>query len=85
MVLSMGQTHKAVPLTLALNLGVACLLDNTLASRLSRNIASGSTVTIKHPSGTIDVGVDVSSNEVASASIYSTARLLMRGEVNVEK
>jgi 2-methylaconitate cis-trans-isomerase PrpF len=84
-VLSMGQTHKAVPLTLALNLGVACLLDGTLASQLSRNIASESTVTIKHPSGTIDVGVDVSSGKVASASIYSTARLLMQGEVNVDK
>jgi 2-methylaconitate cis-trans-isomerase PrpF len=82
-VLSMGQTHKAIPLTLALNLGVACLLDSTLASRLSRNIASGSTVTIRHPSGTIDVSVDVTSGKVASASIYSTARLLMQGEVNI--
>ncbi|EHK21886.1 uncharacterized protein TRIVIDRAFT_59939 [Trichoderma virens Gv29-8] len=83
LVLSMGQTHKAIPLTLALNLGVACRIEETLALGLAKNISRDGRVTIQHPSGMIDVGVDISGEDILSASLYSTARLLMRGEVNV--
>lgn len=84
LVLSMGQPHKAIPLTLALNLGVACRIEGTLASRLARNMSRDGRVAIQHPSGMIDVGVDISGEDVLSASLCSTARLLMKGEVNVE-
>ncbi|UKZ97183.1 uncharacterized protein TrAFT101_011949 [Trichoderma asperellum] len=84
LVLSMGQVHKAIPLTLALNLGVACQMEGTLASRLAKNLSQDNTVTIQHPSGVIDVGVDILGEDVLSASLCSTARLLMKGEVNVD-
>ncbi|KAH8129263.1 hypothetical protein FP744_10000208 [Trichoderma asperellum] len=84
LVLSMGQVHKAIPLTLALNLGVACQMEGTLASRLARNLPQDNTVTIQHPSGVIDVGVDILGEDVLTASLCSTARLLMKGQVNVE-
>lgn len=84
LVLSMGQAHKAIPLTLALNLGVACRIEGTLASVLAKNLSQDKTVTIQHPSGLIDVGVDILGEDVLSASLCSTARLLMKGEVNVE-
>ncbi|KAL6786167.1 PrpF protein [Trichoderma sp. SZMC 28012] len=82
--LSMGQAHKAIPLTLALNLGVACRIEGTLAYGLARNMSRDGRVTIQHPSGMIDVGVDISGEDILSTTLYSTARLLMKGEVNVE-
>ncbi|RFU76510.1 methylitaconate delta2-delta3-isomerase [Trichoderma arundinaceum] len=82
--LSMGQAHKAIPLTLALNLGTACKVQGTLASKLARNMRQDEKVIIQHPSGMIEVGVEISGEDVLSASLFSTARLLMKGEVNVE-
>lgn len=85
LVLSMGQAHKAIPLTLALNLGVACQMKGTLASKLAKNLTQDQDkpIVIQHPSGMISVGVDMVGEDVLSASLCSTARLLMKGEVNV--
>lgn len=84
MALSMGQAHKAIPLTLALNLAVACRFEGNLASGLVKHTGGDGNITIQHPSGTIMVGTDIRGDDVESATIYSTARLLMRGEVNVD-
>ena len=80
----MGQTHKAIPLTLALNLGAACKIEGTIPFILANGIDAKRDVTIQHPSGTINVGVELNGKEVESAVLYSTARLLMLGEVNIE-
>lgn len=82
-VLSMGQSHKAIPLTLALNLGAACCLEGTIPFTLAAKTPSMHEVLIQHPSGTITVAMDVAGPEVKSASLYSSARLLMQGDVNV--
>lgn len=79
--LSMGQAHKAVPLTLALNLGVSCKLKGTIPHELAIERKSESTV-IGHPSGTVEVGAKMNDQEVESAVLYRTARMLMKGEVN---
>jgi 2-methylaconitate cis-trans-isomerase PrpF len=84
LVLSMGQTHKAIPLTLALNLGAACKIEGTIPFMLANGVDAEKDVTIQHPSGTIKVGVELNGKEVESAVLYSTARLLMLGEVNIE-
>jgi len=84
LVLSMGQTHKAIPLTLALNLGAACKIEGTIPFMLANGVDAKKDVTIQHPSGTIKVGVELNGKEVESAVLYSTARLLMLGEVNIE-
>ncbi|KAM0262612.1 hypothetical protein ACHAQJ_001657 [Trichoderma viride] len=83
LVLSMGQAHKAIPLTMALNLGVACRIEGTLAYKLAKNTSRDGNVTIQHPSGMIDIGINMSGNDVLNVSLCSTARLLMKGEVNV--
>lgn len=78
--LSMGQAHKAVPLTLALCLGAATHIPGTIA----HTIAGGkveSTVTIGHPSGTLDVGTTMSDGRLVSAELLRTARVLMKGDV----
>ncbi|KAK3302520.1 PrpF protein-domain-containing protein [Chaetomium strumarium] len=79
--LSMGQAHKAVPLTLALCVGAAAGLKGTIPNQLAVGMLEGDSIVIGHPSGTLDVGTKVEGGEVLSAQLYRTARVLMRGEV----
>ncbi|KAF7542582.1 hypothetical protein G7Z17_g11454 [Cylindrodendrum hubeiense] len=78
--LSMGQAHKAVPLTLALCLGAASQLPGTLAADLIAG-KSKDTVTIGHPSGTVDIGTTIRDGKIESAQLLRTARVLMKGVV----
>lgn len=78
--LSMGQAHKAVPLTLALCLGAASQLKGTIASDLVGGNAKD-TVTIGHPSGRVDIGTVIRDGKIESAQLLRTARVLMKGEV----
>jgi len=84
LVLSIGQTHKAIPLTLALNLGAACKIEGTIPFILANGVDTKKDVTIQYPSGTIKVKVELNKKEVKSTVLYSTARLLMLREVNIE-
>lgn len=80
-VLSMRQAHRAIPLTIALNLGVACQMPGTLPhSMLQKNVTDGRVV-VGHPSGRIEVGASMRDGEVEAAVLHRTARVLMRGEV----
>ncbi|KAF4442764.1 DUF453 domain [Fusarium acutatum] len=78
--LSMGQAHKAVPLTLALCLGAASQLKGTLASDLIRGQPK-ETVCIGHPSGKVDIGTVIRDGKIESAQLLRTARVLMKGDV----
>ncbi|KAK5046357.1 hypothetical protein LTR84_008501 [Exophiala bonariae] len=79
--LSMGQAHKAVPVTLALNLGVACKLKGTLPFRLSKHLSPSNTI-IGHPSGTLEVGAAIGNGKIRSANLIRSSRCLMDGYVN---
>ncbi|KAL2015865.1 hypothetical protein VTK56DRAFT_4684 [Thermocarpiscus australiensis] len=79
--LSMGQAHKAVPLTLALCLGAAARLPGTIPSQLAIRANNGDAIVIEHPSGKLDVGTIIEDGEVLSAELHRTARVLMKGEV----
>jgi 2-methylaconitate cis-trans-isomerase PrpF len=79
--LSMGQAHKAVPLTLALCLGAATRLPGTIPHRLATETEKDDAVVIGHPSGRLEVGTTVENGEVLSAELHRTARVLMKGEV----
>ncbi|KAJ4119871.1 hypothetical protein NW768_010461 [Fusarium equiseti] len=78
--LSMGQAHKAVPLTLALCLGAASRLKGTIASELVAGKLKD-TVTIGHPSGRVDIGTVIRDGKIESAQLLRTARILMKGDV----
>lgn len=82
--LSMGQPHKAVPMTVAMATAVAARLEGTVVSDVARNrdhmVEDG--VRIGHPSGTVVVGADITSEgHVKAAKVFRTARILMKGEV----
>lgn len=79
--LSMQQAHKAVPLTLALNLGAACGIRDTIPAMTAAGAEGRDSVVIAHASGKLEVGSVVKDGKIESAQIYRTARLLMKGEV----
>jgi 2-methylaconitate cis-trans-isomerase PrpF len=79
--LSMGQAHKAMPLTLALCLGAAARLPGTIPNQLAINTGESGAVVIGHPGGKLDVGIKIENGEVVSADLWRTARVLMKGEV----
>ena len=79
--LSMQQAHKAVPLTLALNLGAICRIPGTLAAEVARGAEGRESIRVAHASGTVDVGSVFKEGRVESALLHRTARMLMKGEV----
>jgi 2-methylaconitate cis-trans-isomerase PrpF len=86
--LSMERAHRAVPVTGALCLGVACRLPGTVAQAVAAApAAAGDPVRIGNPSGVVLVAAEVAAAaggwRAGSASLYRTARSLMRGAVAV--
>lgn len=82
--MSMGQAHKAVPLTLALCLGASARIPGTLAAELVAARPGGvkeDAVTIAHPSGKVDVGTEMEGGRIVSAKLLRTARVMMKGDV----
>jgi len=81
--ISVGQPHRAVPLTGALCLAVACRIPGSIPAALAR--AAGADLRLGHPSGTILVAAEATGAgaglHVPSATVYRTARRLFQGEV----
>ena len=88
--ISVGQAHRAVPLTGALCLSVATRLPGTIPNTLARGLAADAAqIRIAHPSGTILVDAKVTPGANGSppsaeyAAVYRTARRLFEGRVLV--
>ena len=87
--LSMGFLHKAVPLTVALCLGVAANTEGTLPWTFRRLVQkpkpddpNSGVVRMRHPTGIIDVGAEFTEDGlVKSAYFGGTGRKLMKGVV----
>jgi 2-methylaconitate isomerase len=86
--LSVGQPHRAVPLTGAMCLAVASRITGTVVNRVARPVdPCDPTVRIAQPSGLTVVGAKVRRAGDAwvaeHATVYRTARRLMEGVVCV--
>ncbi|MDF2743727.1 MAG: PrpF family protein [Actinomycetia bacterium] len=86
--LSMQRAHRAVPVTGALCLGVACRVAGTVAQEVAATPATaGQPLRVGNPSGVVQVAAEVAGPaggwRAASATLYRTARALMRGQVAV--
>jgi 2-methylaconitate cis-trans-isomerase PrpF len=79
--LSMQQAHKAVPLTLALNLGCSCRIPGTLPAITAVGAEEKESVVIAHASGKVEVGSVMEARKIKSALLHRTARVLMKGDV----
>ncbi|MBU6496047.1 MAG: hypothetical protein KGR42_06510 [Acidobacteria bacterium] len=82
---SMGRAHRAVPVTSALALAVAANVPGSLAHELT---GGGERLRLGTPSGVLDVGALVEASDTGEirareASLWRTARELMRGEVRL--
>jgi 2-methylaconitate cis-trans-isomerase PrpF len=80
---SVGQPHRAVPITVALCLAVAAKTRGTVVEEcLSDTTADEKGITIGHPSGKIVVGAKFNEQgEVQHATLFRTARRLFEGTV----
>jgi 2-methylaconitate cis-trans-isomerase PrpF len=86
--MSMQTAHRAYAVTSAICTAVASLLPGTVVCRCRGETRSDSgTVRIAHPSGVIDVGVEMerlgASPQVLSARVGRTARLILSGFVHL--
>ena len=83
--ISIGQPHRAVPLTGALCLAAACRVPGSVPYRLLAEAARSGTVRIGHPSGVVLVAAEVETRQdgvhISHATVYRTARRLFQGEV----
>ncbi|MBR0906546.1 2-methylaconitate cis-trans isomerase PrpF family protein [Bradyrhizobium liaoningense] len=83
--ISIGQPHRAIPITGATCLAIAVRIKGTLANRLAR-VGDGP-ITIAHPSGTtvVDAAVehadDPAKARAIHGAVYRTARRLFEGSV----
>lgn len=84
--ISVGQPHRAVPLTGALCLAIACRIPGSVPhSLLSRSAREEGDIRIGHPSGTTIVAAEVlhggGETIARHGTVYRTARRLFQGEV----
>ncbi|KAJ4386470.1 hypothetical protein N0V93_009366 [Gnomoniopsis smithogilvyi] len=81
--LSVGQPHKAVPVTVALSLAAAAQLPGSVVhSCLKDPRARTGGIEICHPTGLLKVDAEYDGNgNLESAAVYRTARRLMEGTI----
>ena len=83
--ISIGQPHRAVPITGATCLAIAVRIAGSLPHRLARQ--DGGPITVAHPSGTTVVDAEVEQPEdpararAVHGAVYRTARRLFDGHV----
>ncbi|KAF2971493.1 hypothetical protein GQX73_g2125 [Xylaria multiplex] len=81
--MSVGQPHKAIPVTVALAVAAAAKLKGTSVFEcVAKGAKVNSPLVIRHASGTIDVdGKFSKSRELEYATVLRTARRLMEGRI----
>jgi len=85
--ISLGQPHRAIPVTGALCIAATARIDGSLVSRMLDTTCGSSDLRLAHPSGVINVDAQLERQDgswyAASATIARTARRLMDGYVYV--
>lgn len=79
-VISAGQPHKALPLTITLCLSVAAKIKGSIAYEMMSS-HDGDQVRIGMPSGVLTAGAEIKDNKPVSGAFFRTARKLFKGEV----
>ncbi|MFZ4408314.1 MAG: 2-methylaconitate cis-trans isomerase PrpF family protein [Paracraurococcus sp.] len=85
--LSMERPHRAVPMTGALCLAVACRIEGSIPHALATKGARPEEIRVAHPSGMLTVGAEVRQDNSGwhadSAVVFRTQRRLMQGAVAI--
>lgn len=77
--ISVGQPHRAVPITGAVCLAVAARVEGAIAHQLCASQTGA--IRIGHPSGTLLVDAEVAGGQALWGAVYRTARRLFEGNV----
>ncbi len=84
--ISMGNCHRAFPLTVAMCLAVAANIPGTVVNECLPTIAANP-IRLGHPSGTLPIAAHVTTRggepKAETVTVYRTARRLMEGFVRV--
>ena len=79
--------HDAIGVLAAVTVGTACVLEGSAAQGVAMVPAGlAKTISVEHPTGEFSVELEIdpqNSENVVSAALLRTARLIMRGEVMV--
>jgi hypothetical protein len=85
--LSMERPHRAVPMTGAMGLAVACRITGSVPHAMATVGARPDEIRVGHASGVVTVGAEVRQTNTGwlaeSAVVFRTARRLMQGEVAI--
>lgn len=85
--ISMGKLHPVLAITGGICIGVAAKIPGTLVNEAVGKAAAQEEIRIGHCSGILAVGADVKQTEngaeAVSSTVFRTARILIRGEVNI--
>ena len=86
--LSMERPHRAVPMTGAMGLAVACRVEGSIPHALMVAGPRPEEIRVAHASGTVAVGAEVRRSNTEgwfaeSAVVFRTARRLMQGQVTI--
>jgi 2-methylaconitate isomerase len=85
--ISMGNCHRAFPLTVAMCLAVAAHVPGTVVAECAPTIGAGCDVRLGHPSGVLPIAARVTASagepRAETVTVYRTARRLMEGFVRV--
>lgn len=80
--ISVGQPHKAVPITVALAVSSAARVAGSIVgASTSKNPVNASGITIGHASGNLLVGAQFDKDELKAATVFRTARRLFDGTI----
>ncbi|KAJ5155448.1 hypothetical protein N7492_008251 [Penicillium capsulatum] len=82
--LSVGQPHKAVPITVALALAAAARVSGSTVAGIveGKELIDDAGITIGHASGNLLVGANFDADgTLASATVFRTARRLFEGKI----
>lgn len=86
--LSMGKLHPVLAITGGICIGVAAKIPGTLVNLAVGKAAGQEEIRIGHCSGILSVAAEVKQTatgiEAISGTVFRTARILMRGEANIE-
>lgn len=86
-IISMGRWHRAVTVTGALCLATAASIDGTVAADIFSVTGTDRPLRVGQPSGVVAVASSTRREDARwvaeSASLFRTARILMRGEVGI--
>ncbi|OQD76160.1 hypothetical protein PENDEC_c005G02883 [Penicillium decumbens] len=81
--LSVGQPHKAVPITVALALAAAARVPGSTVAEViaGKEPIDGAGITIGHAGGNLLVGANFDDGVLTSATVFRTARRLFEGRI----